>query len=419
MHTACVRDPIAEDGSLLIKVAGYEIEETLSVNSVTIVCRGRRLTDQKRVILKALIDTHPTAERLARFKSGFEVLHKFEHPCIIKPVHWVAPGSSFPYPVMILDDFGGTELLAHLQRQNCQYLSIKTFFSIAMQLVGALSEIHQKHVIHRDLHPANIAFDPFSGRVQIFDFDMSSCLSREQPALDPPDRLEGRLHYLSPEQTGRMNRLLDYRCDFYSLGATFFHLLTGKPPFQADDALGLVYAHLAQRPPSVRETRPDIPEALARVIGKLLAKSAEDRYQSAQGLKADLERVESAFLAHQELQNFNPGAFDNSGKLLIPQKLYGREEQTHTLLRCFLKAAGRNPVLLVVSGNAGIGKSALVNELHKPIAEYNGLFCAGKFESLRKNIPYYGIQTALGAWFQWVFSRSEVQLSLIRAALLS
>ncbi|WP_198343083.1 protein kinase domain-containing protein [Oleiphilus messinensis] len=404
---------------MFLEVPGYEISDTLFNNAQTVVHRATRNSDGKTVILKQLIADFPDAGRLSRFSFGYEVLSQFDHPNIIKALDWIRVGQreqfgdqsrGNTYPTMVLEDIQGVDLFTHIKSFDEGVLPVEVFLNIAIQLAEALSVIHYHQVIHKDLHPGNIIVSPETGHTQIADFGLASLLSREQPMLEIPEHIEGVLEYISPEQTGRMNRAVDYRSDFYTLGATFYYLLAGHVPFSAEDALGIVHAHIAKPQCPLCTIRPEIPDVLSQIVDKLLKKTAEERYQSALGLKKDLEKVRYAFAANKPIPDFPLGMEDISDRFQIPQKLYGRDQQVSQLMKSFFQAAGGKPRMLSICGYSGIGKSALVHEIHKPIAAYNGLFCSGKFDQFQKNVPYSALQSALKGWIQHTLSYSKQRL---------
>ncbi|MCP5161395.1 MAG: AAA family ATPase [Hahellaceae bacterium] len=402
-----------------VTVPGYRILETLFCSEHTLVVRAERERDNVPVVLKQLCDDFPDPGKISRFLFGYEVAAKFDHPNITKNLDWLGvrrngdlveitgEGLGTCKPTIVMEDQGGVDLYAYLKHFENERLPVDIFLTIAVQLAEALSVIHYQQVIHKDLHPGNVLINPNTRLTQITDFGLASLLSREQPVLHAPERLEGVLEYLSPEQTGRMNRALDYRSDFYTLGCTLYHLLTGRPPFRAKDALGVVHAHIARAQVPVSVYRPDVPAVLSDIIDKLLMKTAEDRYQSALGLKKDLDKVYLALAMNKPVPEFPLGMDDISDRLQVPQKLYGRDDEVQILMQRFFQAAGGKPKMLALSGHSGIGKSALVYEVHKPIAAYNGLFCAGKFDQFQKNVPYSALQLALKTWIQSMLSLSE------------
>ncbi|MCG8609498.1 MAG: AAA family ATPase [Pseudomonadales bacterium] len=392
---------------------GYHNISELYNSGSTCVLKAIRSRDKTPVILRTF-SVHPTPAQLARLFFSHEILNKFDHGNIVKTLEWV---EADPWPIMELEDLDAIDLRHFSERFPNQQLPLDLFINIALQLAEALAVVHHAQVIHKDLHPGNIVINPDTQQVQLIDFGLSSLLSREQPALAPPENLEGVLAYISPEQTGRMNRALDYRTDFYSLGVTFYQLLTGTLPFHADDAMGLVHAHIAMTPPAVHELRSDIPECVSRIIERLMAKTAEKRYQSASGLAQDLTICRRYVIAGEPIPEITLGLNDVSDRLQIPQVLYGRDKEIEQLMSSFYQVAQGHPQLFTVTGNAGIGKSALIHEIHKPIAAHNGIFISGKFDQFQKNVPYSALKQAFSGWIQYALSLKDIALMSLREKL--
>ncbi|MBD0302803.1 MAG: AAA family ATPase, partial [Tolypothrix sp. T3-bin4] len=273
-----------------------------------------------------------------------------------------------------------------------------------------------------DINPSNIVFNPDTEIIKIIDFGIATVLTRENPTLKNPNVLEGTLAYMSPEQTGRMNRTLDYRTDFYSLGVSFYELLTGQLPFNTTDALELVHCHIAKQPVPPHLLRAEgrgIPKAVSDIVMKLMAKTAEERYQSAWGIKADLEKCLTQLQTTGKIELFPLGTQDISEKYQIPQKLYGREQEIVMLLTAFERVISDKSELMLVSGYSGIGKSALVQELYIPITEKRGYFISGKFDQYQRNIPYSAIVSAFQELVRQLLTESEAQLNTWREKLLA
>jgi len=287
---------------------------------------------------------------------------------------------------LVLEDFNGISLKKLLEQQSLDPIA---FLNYAIQLTETLGHLHTHQIIHKDIKPKNIIVNPELGIVKITDFGIATQLSRETQEVSNPDLLEGTLAYMSPEQTGRMNRAIDYRTDFYSLGVTFYEMLVRTLPFESNDPLELVYCHIAQAPVPPHRLNTAIPRVLSSIVMKLLAKNAEDRYQSAAGLKVDLENCLRQYQISGKIADFIPGQLDKSGQLSIPQKLYGRELEVKELLDAFERISQGGSEMMLVSGYSGIGKSSLVNEVHKPIVRQRGYFIAGKFDQFKRDIPYY------------------------------
>jgi len=398
----------------MLSVNGFTINEALYISPVTHVYRARRDNDKGTVILRTCGE-QASASHLARLSSTADILKIFKHPNIIKPLDVIDHDGHF---ILVLEDTASTDLNDYLLSFEKKRLPLNIFLEIAIQLADALSVIHNAHVIHKDLHPCNIIVNPETKQLQIIDFGLASLLAREQPTIEPPEKLEGMLAYLSPEQTGRMNRALDYRTDFYTLGITLYQCLTGTLPFNAPDALGMVYAHMATQQTQACEIRTETPTIISRIIDKLLSKNAEDRYQSALGLKHDLEICRHHWSNNATIVEFTLGDQDVSGHFEIRQILYGRSTEINTLLTHFHYVIAGQPQLLAISGYSGIGKSALVHEVHKPIAAYNGLFISGKFDQFKQNTPYSALKYAFKGWLNHVLSQPEPSLQQQKQQLL-
>ncbi|HHB92315.1 MAG TPA: GAF domain-containing protein [Thioploca sp.] len=373
----------------MFTLANYQIKEQIYESINSIVYRGIRNKDNKPVILKMLKQDYPTASELTRYQKEYEIIYNLDSEGVIK-VYGIEKYQNIL--VIILEDFDGTSLKKIIANK---LLTIKEFLYIAIQIADGLANIHTNNIIHKDINPSNIIINTDTKNLKIIDFGIASRLPRENPILKNPEQLEGTLAYLSPEQTGRINRSMDYRTDLYSLGVTFYELLTGQLPFKYTDAMELVHCHIAKIPVPVNEINPEIPQVISDIVMKLLAKNAEDRYQSAFGIKADLEKI----LSLESIENiqglpFELAQHDFSSKFEIPQKLYGREHEVNILLQSFERVSNSNKEIVLVAGYSGVGKTALVHEVHKPMTEKQGYFAAGKFDQLQKNIPYSAITKA-------------------------
>lgn len=396
----------------------YQILETLHSGSKTVIYRGLRETDNASVIVKTLCSDYPTLEEIARLRHEYQIIQSLQIPGIVKPYELKHYQHSL---ALILEYIPGFSLKEIIQAQETTLI---TFLQIAINLAHTLGELHAQHIIHKDIKPHNILINPESGDVKLIDFSISSHLDKETPTVSNPNLLEGTLAYMSPEQTGRMNRAIDYRTDFYSLGVTLYEMLTGTLPFHAADAMEVVHCHIAKAPAipckeTVCRVLEEVPEAISAIILKLLAKTAEERYQSAWGLKADLEECLLQLQTTGKIVNFIPGERDQSGQFLIPQTLYGRTTEVTALMAAFERVARGSSELMLVSGYSGIGKTSVVNEVHKPIVGARGYFIAGKFDQFKRNIPYASLIQAFQSLIQQLLTESAERIQVWQAALLA
>ncbi|MFB2919716.1 ATP-binding protein [Aerosakkonema funiforme] len=402
----------------MINFPNYKNTEKIHESDNSIIYRGQRKLDNKTIIFKILKETYPSPEKLAQFKREYEITRNLNLPGVVKAYsleshenHWV----------MLLEDFGGKSLA---QLKLAGKLALIDFLNLAIDIAKILGQIHQKYIIHKDINLSNIILNPIDREVKIIDFGISTALSRENSTFRNPNLLEGTLAYISPEQTGRMNREIDYRSDFYSLGVTFYELLINQLPFPTDDPLELIHCHIAKQPVPPHEHKPEIPQAISDIILKLMSKNAEERYQSAYGLKADLEECLWQWQAKGQIDSFPLGQQDFTDKFQIPQKLYGREREVETLLAAFERIAAANNSqskieMMLVSGYSGIGKSALVQEVYKPITRCRGYFISGKFDQFQRNIPYASLIQAFRSLVLQLLTESEDNIASWKDKILS
>ncbi|MBK7001844.1 MAG: AAA family ATPase [Rhodoferax sp.] len=385
-------------------------KELLSENQSCIVYRSIREQDGQPVILKVLREDMLTAETLSRYRHEFELLRQLDLEGVVRVLDIERSSSGC---CLTLEDIGAESLKTLLTKGH---LALTEFLDIAIKCSGALAEIHLANIIHKDVNPSNIIYNPVSGQLQFIDFGIATRLPRLTPALTNPHQIEGTLPYIAPEQTGRMNRSLDYRADFYSLGASFYELLTGNPPFSASDSADMVYCHIAKHAQPLNRVDPSIPEALANLVAKLLAKNAEDRYQSAWAIKTDLEECRRQLTLSGHIENFPLARHDVPHRFQVSQHLYGRELLIDQLMRVF--AAGHiQRQMVLISGHSGIGKTSLVREIYKPLTRVGSTFIAGKFDQFQKLTPYSALVAAFRDLVRQTLSSTEETLADIRRQL--
>ena len=399
--------------------ASYKVVQKIHESTNTLVYRGNIKQNCQPVILKILKENYPTPSELNRYKQEYEITRSLDAEGIIKAYDLQRYENSL---VMLLEDFGGESL--KLLRQDRTF-SLPEFLFVAIKTTESLAAVHAANIIHKDINPSNIVYNPETQQLKIIDFGISTSLARENQRIDNLDRLEGTLAYIAPEQTGRMNRGIDYRSDFYSLGVTFYELLTNQLPFAINDSVELVHCHLAQKPLSPKELSPAIPQTVADIVMKLMAKTPEERYKSAVGIKADLETCLAQLETSGQIEKFPLATHDICDRFVIPEKLYGRDKEIATLLTAFNRVAEgeseekTKSELLLVSGYSGIGKSALVNEIHKPILLQRGYFISGKFDQLKRDIPYAAIALAFQDLIGQLLTESDTALQAWKQKLLA
>ncbi|VXD22028.1 trifunctional serine/threonine-protein kinase/ATP-binding protein/sensor histidine kinase [Planktothrix paucivesiculata] len=421
---------------MVVNLVGYEIKEQLYIGTRTVVHRGIRTDDSVTVVIKFLRNEYPTFHELVQFRNQYTIAKNLDFPHIIKPLTLAVYQNGY---ALVMEDFGGISLCNYLptildKNPQSKYLPLAEFLEIAIQLTDTLHYLYQNQIIHKDIKPANILINPDTKQIKLIDFSISSLLPKETQEIQNPNILEGTLPYLSPEQTGRMNRGIDYRSDFYSLGITFYELLTGILPFSAENAMELVHCHLAKKPKSIHQINREIPLILSKIIKKLMAKNAENRYQSALGIKYDLEKCLTQFKTTGQIEFFELGKKDITDRFLIPEKLYGREQEVDQLLAAFERVAlsssftekqeaENSPLssseIMLVAGFSGIGKTAVINEVHKPIVRQRGYFIKGKYDQFQRNIPFSGFVQAFRDLMRQLLSDSDIQLQIWKDKILA
>lgn len=386
-------------------IPGYQITERLYESRRSLIYRARREEDGRPVVMKVINAEYPSAEQIARLRREYRVTRGMRASGVIEVLALERYRNSF---ALIMEDIGGESLL-RLERGRPMELGV--LLGVAIRLAETIGEVHQRRVMHKDVTPGNIVWNPTTDVVRLIDFGIATELPLETSAILSPEVLEGTLAYMSPEQTGRMNRSVDYRTDLYSLGVTFYELLTGELPFTAEDPLELVHCHIAKVPRPPRELRPELPQVLSDIVLRLMAKHAEDRYQSGFALRADLLRCRELLDATGAVPLFPLAAGGASERFQLPKKLYGREEESRALLSAFERVSEGGAETMFVAGYSGIGKSSLVHEVHRPIVKRRGYFVSGKFDQFQRNIPYASLIQAFRELVRQLLTEPPAELA--------
>jgi len=362
------------------------------------------------VLVVTLTAEYPTSVELDRLEHEYALKEELDSSWAIRPL-------------TLIRERGRTKLVLEdptsepLDRLIGAPMELGRFLRVTIAIAAALTKLHRSGLIHKDIKPENILLNPANGEIRFTGFGIASRF-RERQALELPETIAGTLAYMAPEQTGYMNRSIDSRSDLYALGVTLYEMITGTLPFTAANPMEWVHCHVARRPTPPAERMKEVPGAVSAIVMKLLAKTAEERYQTAAGLKTDLQCCLTSWEAEGRIEHFHIGEKDKPDRLLIPEKLYGREREIESL-RASFDRVGRSsaPELMLVSGYSGVGKSALVHELHTALVSRNGLFASGKFDQHKRNIPYATLAQAFQSLVRRLLAKSDADLTPWRAAL--
>src|SRR5580700_9897021 len=400
-----------EQRSGIVEMSEY-VRECLREDEEFILYRARTsAADPSSVLLLTPASIHPRPESLKKIEHEYSFCRDFDTTWAVRPL---ALSESSGQKALVLEDPGG-EFLHRLIRGP---MEITQFLRIAIGLSSALGQLHKRSVIHKDLKPSNVLVDAATGHAWLTGFGIATRLPRERQSPGPPEFIAGTLPYMAPEQTGRMNRSIDLRSDLYALGVTLYEMLTGSLPFIASDPMEWVHCHIARQPIAAAEREPNIPGPVSAIIMKLLAKTAEERYRTAIGLERDLRRCLDEWETQHHIDEFTLGERDIPDRLMIPEKLYGREREVDVLLAAFDRVVTQGtPELVLVSGYSGVGKSSVVNELHKALVPPRGLFAAAKFDQYKRNIPYAAPAQAFEMLVHQILVQSESEVSHWRDSL--
>ena len=393
----------------MITVAGYSNLQLIHQGPESVVYSATRSRDGASVVLRQLRPEVASPDRVAQLRKEFQLLSSIDSPYVVKAIDLIEQRAA---PILVTENFGGRNL-AELIRQ--QRISIREAVNMAIDITAGLDQLHAENIIHKDINPGNVVYNPATRQLKIIDFGMANALSSSALKIEPGGTIEGTLAYLAPEQTGRMNRSIDYRADFYSLGATLYELLTGQRPFPGEDTLELVYHHIATTPADPATINESIPRGLCDVVVKLLAKMPEDRYQSAFAIKQDLQRCLELMDQDGDVTDatFEVALDDIPEQLNISERLLERETEFSELLGCLTKVAAGGTEIIVCTGEAGTGKSSLIRELQREVGAHGGYLATGRHNMMSPDRPYAAIASAFGDLIRQLLARSD--LSQVRS----
>lgn len=400
-----MESPKGHRTSPILGLSGYVLVPLRESADFTLY-RGRKHDDSSPVLAIALFE-HPSPQSVRRLLHEYSLAAELDPAWAAKPL---AITRHEGRTILLLKDPGGQPLDRILERDKGRPLDLTRFLSTAIGLARTLGQVHQQGLIHKDIKPANVLVDD-TGNAWLTGFGIASQLPRERQSPEPPEFIAGTLAYMAPEQTGRINRSIDSRSDLYSLGMTFYEMLTGSLPFAAGDPMEWVHCHIAKQPAAPSERLGTVPGSVSALTMKLLSKTADERYQTAGGVESDLRRCLSQWEAQGRIDDFTPGARDTPDRLMIPEKLYGRDREVDTLRTAFDRIVGGGRAeLVLLSGYSGIGKSAVVNELCKPLAPPRGLFASAKSDEYRRDIPHAALAQAFQSLIRRLLSQNEEDL---------
>ena len=396
----------------MITVLGYELHDKMRHNHNIDTYHALRLKDKCKVLLKIPNNNYTSSENLAILQHEFHLLKTINASPIIKAYDFL---QNTPAPVLILEHVEGQLLSSYLMENT---LEIGDFFDLALQLVDIIGELHQRNIIHKEIRPSNIIIDTSHLILKLIDLSASTKLSEESFDYSNLDKFVEGLAYISPEQTGRINRPVDYRTDFYSLGVTFYEMLTNQLPFQTSNSQELIESHITKKPISVLAVRRNIPKMLAAIIDKLLEKMPEDRYSSFIGIKSDIVDCYKQWVVKRNVTEYALGTKDIRDHLSISRNLYGREPEVNQLIDAFKRVSKSTSEIVLIAGYSGIGKTSIVREVYKPIIEHRGYFIQGKYDQLRRSMPYSAIVTAFQNLVKQVLAEQDGKLEVLKNQLL-
>jgi predicted ATPase/class 3 adenylate cyclase/GAF domain-containing protein/tRNA A-37 threonylcarbamoyl transferase component Bud32 len=391
-------------------IQDFVISRQIYVGPQAELYQGFSLSEKKPVIIKYLKKDILNDQIIARFEHEYKIIKSLKEDGTIAAYHFEKDKKNNNYYIT-MQDFNGITLKDYLNNKNKKPISIKEFLNLAIEITQAVAEIHKHRVIHKDINPNNILYDEKNHIIKIINFGIASNLAKEEFEVQHLQMLEGSLYYISPEQTGRTNHAVDYRTDYYSLGVVFYEIITGTPPFASDDVMEMIHSHIAKTPISPNLVNKNIPIAIADIILKLMAKSADDRYQSTFGILSDLKQCLTQLQKNNEVTPFILGAKDISLQFKLSDKLYGRKQEKEILLKAYERVSqGDSSEMILVTGSAGTGKTRLIYEVYQHNSAKDGYFITGKFDQYNRNLPYSALIQALRGLIQQILTESNTRI---------
>lgn len=389
-------------------IFGYEITEKIYESPNSIIYRAVENQSSTSVIIKILNYDYPSEEKIAQFKYEYELIHNINSKGVIAEYELIHYKNSYG---IVFEDIGGISL-NKIDFSKWKLINKLTLF---MEIITILEKIHSNEIIHKDINPSNIILNEKTGVVKIIDFGNATKLIEEKSEAMNKNVVEGTLAYISPEQTGRVNRVIDHRSDYYSLGATFYELLVLKKVFHSvTDPAELIYCHLAKEPISLYLLNKNIPITVSNIVMKFLAKNAEDRYQSILGIKLDLQKCIESLKTKGVIEDFSIASKDNLNKFQVSQKLYGRKKELANLMAVYNHVCNGRYEFMLLSGPSGIGKSDLVHEMQQFVFQRKGSFISGKYDRHKNKIPYSAIIDAFKDLIKVVLTENSTTIQSIQ-----
>jgi len=392
-------------------LTGYRCVEKLYDGTRSFVYRARRTSDDTAVVIKCLNNPYPSFHELTQFRNQYTIAKQLNLPGIVQPIALEPYKHGF---ALIMQETHSIDLKTYLSTHT---FTLNEFFDFAISMADILQGLYQKRVLHKDIKPANILIHPDTHKIHLIDFSLSSLLPKEIQELQTVRKLQGTLSYISPEQTGRMNRGIDHRTDYYAFGISCYEILTQQLPYVSDDPMTLIHNHLAKTPTPPNQINTAIPNMVNDLILKLMAKTIEERYQSAFGLKQDLKQCQTTWAEHQKIAPFVLGQHDISQRFQVSNRLYGRQQEVVQLLEAFDRVCNGALEMILVAGFSGIGKTALIHEVHKPMTQQRGYFAKGKFDQFKRDIPFSALVQALRMLMQQLLDETPEQLAVWKSKL--